>query len=185
MIFFEPSIRGISRASFENAIGMSAGVRNFRHHFLDSSRAIMAMLKFEYEFLPAVAQFAAAREQEGRIRAALGLSRGPLPKVTAEWLRKYHSYLSAKLIFPFRAKYAEELSAIREPIVFSVEVFALVHPSEMPKIESTALLCRIMRDIQEEEIPLVDLEVEEDHPNFRLLEDYWYWIWNWRFDPRI
>jgi hypothetical protein len=34
-------------------------------------------------------------------------------------------------------------------------------------------------------VSLVDLEVESDHPNAQLIEDYWYWSWNWRFDPRI
>ena len=143
------------------------------------------MLKFEHEFLPAITQLPATQEQEGRIRRALGLTRGPLPKVNTEWLRKYHRYLSSKLIFPFRAKYTEELSPNRGAIAFLIEVFALIDPGEMPNLENTALLCRIMRDRQEEEVPLVDLEVAEDHPNFQLLEDYWYWIWNWRFDPRI
>jgi hypothetical protein len=55
----------------------------------------------------------------------------------------------------------------------------------VPNFEDTALLCRVIKGVREEEVPLVDLEVEENHPNFRLLEDYWYWIWNWRFDPRI
>jgi hypothetical protein len=145
----------------------------------------MAMLKFEYEFLPAVTQLPATQEQEGRIRTALGLARGPLPKVKTEWLRKYCDYLSSRLIFPFRASYTEELSENREPVAASIEVFGLVDPIEMPNLESTALLCRAMRKVQEEEIPLVDLEVDEDHPNFQLLEDYWYWIWNWRFDPQI
>jgi len=146
---------------------------------------MMVMLKFEYEFLPAVTQLPATQEQEGRIRTALGLTRGPLPKVKTEWLRNYHSYLSSKLIFPFYARYTEELSANRDPVVSSIEVFGLVNPIEILNIENTALLCSILRGVQEEEIPLVDLEVDEDHPNFRLLEDYWYWIWNWRFDPRI
>jgi hypothetical protein len=169
----------------ENANKLSVGVRINRCRFLESEHEIMAMLKFEYEFLPAVTQPPAMQEQEGRVRTALGLTRGPLPKVKSEWLRKYHSFLSSKLIFPFYARYTEELSADRDPVVSSIEVFALVNPIEMSDIERTALICRVMRDVREEEIPLVDLEVEEDHPNFQLLEDYWYWIWNWRFDPRI
>jgi hypothetical protein len=145
----------------------------------------MNMLKPEYAFFPAITQLLATQDQEARIRAVLGLSRGPLPKVNAEWLRKYHRFLAAELTFPFQARYSEEISANREPFVSEVEVFALVHPDEMPEIERTALLCRVLRDVQEEEVPLVDLEVDEDHPNSQLLEDYWYWIWNWRFDPRI
>jgi hypothetical protein len=26
------------------------------------------------------------------------------------------------------------------------------------------------------EVPLIDAEVESDHPNCQLIEDYWYWF---------
>lgn len=145
----------------------------------------MNLLNFHYERLPAFSQVLATQDQEARIRKALGLNRGPLPKIKAEWLQRYHEYLSAELKFPFFARYVEETSPNREPVAHDAEVFALVHPSEMAELENTALLCRIMRNVCEEEVPLVDLEVDDAHPNFQLLEDYWYWIWNWRFDPGI
>ena len=176
---------GISSVFYEHTIELSACVRIYRSPSLELQREIMNMLKFEYDFLPPVTQLPAAQDQEGRIRAALGLTRGPLPKVKTEWLLNYHRYLASKLKFPFAARYTEELAANREPAVSSVEVFALVDPGELPDSESTALLCRVRWDLQERRVPLVDLEVDADHPNFQLLEDYWYWIWNWRFDPRI
>jgi hypothetical protein len=142
------------------------------------------MLKFEYAFLPAVAHPPGEQDRESRIRAALGIDRGPLPKIKAEWLRQYRLHLSSKLLFPFFARYNEE-SAGRAPVVFYVEVFGLADPDETPDVENSGLLCRALKNVREEEVPLVDLEVDEDHPNFQLLEDYWYWIWNWRFDPRI
>jgi hypothetical protein len=145
----------------------------------------MMMLNFEYEFLPTVTQLIETKDQEARIRSIFELSRGPLPKINAEWLRKYHRHLSSKLIFPFCARYNEETAEHVEPVQHAVEVFGLVDPNEVPNFEDTALLCRVIKGVREEEVPLVDLEVEENHPNFRLLEDYWYWIWNWRFDPRI
>ena len=39
--------------------------------------------------------------------------------------------------------------------------------------------------MQEIDVPLVDVELNENAPNYRLIEDYWYWFWNWRFDPQI
>ena len=29
-------------------------------------------------------------------------------------------------------------------------------------------------------LPLIELEVPDDSPNFQFVEDYWYWFWNWR-----
>jgi hypothetical protein len=29
-------------------------------------------------------------------------------------------------------------------------------------------------------LPLIELEVPDDSPNFQFIEDYWYWFWNWR-----
>jgi hypothetical protein len=143
------------------------------------------MLEFDYPFHDVIRQHFAVHEQESRLRFIFELERGPLPKINAQWLRKYHAHLSSKLLFPFHARYTEDSSGAAEPIVYPVEVFGLVSPEEIQDIEETGLLCRVLKDISEDEVPLVDLELAEDHPNFQLLEDYWYWIWNWRFDPGI
>jgi hypothetical protein len=29
-------------------------------------------------------------------------------------------------------------------------------------------------------VPLIELEIPGDSPNFQLIEDYWHWFWNWR-----
>jgi hypothetical protein len=126
------------------------------------------------------------QSQEKRIKTALGLEKGPLPNVGIEWLRRYFKYLIANLAFPFDAQHTEEIGYYRQPVYSQVKVVALVDPDKNPaQDEYSGLICRILKAAQEIEVPLVDLEVEEDNSNFQLLEDYWYWIWNWRFDPRI
>ena len=122
--------------------------------------------------------------QEGRILSALGLLRGPLPHAVAKWLARYHEYLAARLRFPFDARCPEETGVLR-PWTSSVTVVALLPPSEHSARDGTGLKCRAFRGDQENEIPLVDLEVDGDHPNAQLIEDYWYWFWNWQFDPKI
>lgn len=117
--------------------------------------------------------------QEARVRAALGLSAGPLPAVGRRWLEKYYDHLAGRLSFPFEARYAEQSNS------FSVTVSALLAPNHHALDEYAGLVCQTTLGAQDREIPLVDLEIDEDHPNFQLLEDYWYWVWNWRFDPQI
>ncbi|MGA2059374.1 MAG: calcium-binding protein [Thermoguttaceae bacterium] len=123
--------------------------------------------------------------QELRIRTALGLNKGPLPNVEVEWLRKYYEYLAANLSLPFDARYAEEGDYYRKPAYHQVKVLALLDPDKNPGREYNGLICRTHATDREIEVPLVDLEIEADNPNFQIIEDYWYWIWNWRFDPRI
>jgi hypothetical protein len=124
------------------------------------------------------------KDQETRIRAALGLAHGPLPKVRTEWLHRYYQYLATNLSLPFDAEYAEDISGYRQ-VVSAITVVALLHPDEHAKHEEFGLLCRARRGTQELEVPLADVELNANAPNFRLVEDYWYWFWNWRFDPRI
>ena len=46
-------------------------------------------------------------DQECRILAALGLARGPLPRVTLTWLMRCHDCLAASLRLPFEARCPE------------------------------------------------------------------------------
>ena len=68
-----------------------------------------------------------ANDQEERIRAALGITHGPLPEVQSRWLRRYYEYLSAHLSLPFDGEYAEDISGYRQ-LVAPVAVVALLHP---------------------------------------------------------
>jgi hypothetical protein len=122
--------------------------------------------------------------QEGRILAALGLVRGPLPHAVTKWLMRYYDYLSAQLRMPFDARCPEETGVLR-PWTSNVTVIELVPPSDQSTQDGAGQKCKALRGGETCEIPLVDLEVENDHPNEQLIEDYWYWFWNWQFDPRI
>ncbi len=122
--------------------------------------------------------------QEGRILAALGLARGPLPHVVAKWLLRYHEYLAANLSLPFDARCPEDSGVVR-PWTSNVTVVELLAPSDRPAQDGPGLKCEAIRGGAASEISLADLEVEGDHPNAQLIEDYWYWYWNWQFDPRI
>lgn len=123
-------------------------------------------------------------DPERRIRAALGLASGPLPKVRGEWLHRYYEYLAVNLSLPFDAEYVGDISGHRQ-IASAITVVALIHPDGQANQEEFGLVCRAHRGAQEIEVPLVDVELREDAPNQRSIEDYWYWFWNWRFDPQI
>jgi hypothetical protein len=123
-------------------------------------------------------------DRDSRIRAAIGLERGFLPRVRIRWLRSYYEHLTSRLLLPFQARYAGDLWPPRLPGT-SVTVQDLLDPGRDPIYESSGLLCKVRAGDEGAELPLVDLEVEENSPNYPFIEDYWYWFWNWRFDPKI
>ena len=51
--------------------------------------------------------------QEGRILAALGLLRGPLPHAVIQWLIRYCDYLATHLCLPFEARCPEDTGTLR------------------------------------------------------------------------
>jgi hypothetical protein len=137
-----------------------------------------------HNFFAIIRESLAISEQEKRVRRALGIEHGPLPKVKTEWLRRYYAYLSAHLVLPFGADCPEEVSEYHR-IFFPATVVGLLNPDDHEGHEEQGLLCRVSRAFEEVNVPLSDVEVPEDSPNSQLIEDYWYWFWNWRFDPRI
>lgn len=123
-------------------------------------------------------------DRETRIRAALVAGRGPLPRVEAQWLRNYYEYLIRTLILPIKAQYFGEVGP-SDLQTSSVTVIDLLPPGANPDHEREGLACKARLAGEEVTLPLVHIEVPENHPMFQALEDYWYWFWNWRFDPRI
>jgi hypothetical protein len=118
-------------------------------------------------------------DQKARILSALGLPGNRLPQVDDENLLRYYKYLSEHLSFPFIAYYPEPTNP-REEILHECKVFELLDPSKYISDEFDGIFCKTRKGTFEVNLPLVELEVPQESPNFQLIEDYWYWFWNWR-----
>ena len=118
-------------------------------------------------------------DQKARILAALRLSGDRLPQVDNENLFRYYEYLSAHLSFPFITYYPEPKNA-REETLYECKVLELLDPSKYISDEFDGIFCGTRKGTFEVNLPLVELEVPQESPNFQLIEDYWYWFWNWR-----
>ena len=117
--------------------------------------------------------------QLDRIAAALGLSSGPLPEVDDKTLFRYYEYLSVNLTFPFTAHYPEPANS-REETQFRCTVVELLDPSKHIGDTFDGIFCKTQKGKYEVNLPLIELEVAHDSPNFHLIEDFWYWFWNYR-----
>jgi hypothetical protein len=92
---------------------------------------------------------------------------------------RYYQYLAANLSFPFTACYPVTKSS-GEEVEHCCTVVELLDPRKHVWDEFDGIFCRTRKGRFEVNLPLIELKVPEDSPNFQLIEDYWYWFWNWR-----
>ena len=118
-------------------------------------------------------------DQRGRILEALGPLGEHLPSVDEETLSRYHKFLAARLSFPFTAYYPEPTTSLEEAQC-RCAVLELLHPAKDICDEFDGIFCKTIKGKYEINLPLIELEVPDDSPNFQFIEDYWYWFWNWR-----
>jgi hypothetical protein len=118
-------------------------------------------------------------DQRDRIIEALGPLSEHVPSVGEETLARYYQYLTARLSFPFTATYPAPTS-LREKIEFGCTVLELLDPLYDVCDEFDGIFCKTRKGKYEVNLPLIELEIPQDSPNFQLIEDYWFWFWNWR-----
>jgi hypothetical protein len=116
--------------------------------------------------------------QRRRIMQALGET-CQLPDVDELSLVRYFAHLSARLTFPFAAHFPRPTNS-REETEFRCQVIALVDPRKHLGEGFDGILCKIRKGGYELSLPLIELHLPEDDPNFQIIEDYWFWFWNWR-----
>ena len=126
-----------------------------------------------------VAQPCSEHDQRDRIIEALGPLNGHLPSVDEETLSRYYKYLTARLSLPFRAHYPAPRTSLEE-VEYRCTVVELLDPAKDICDEFDGIFCKTRKGKYEINVPLIELEVADDSPNFQLIEDYWFWFWNWR-----
>ena len=117
-------------------------------------------------------------DQKDRIIEALG-SGDPIPSVDEATLARYYEYLSANLSFPFAAPSPEPMKT-QEEEEFRCNVLEILDPAKHLGDAFDGIFSRTSKGKYEINLPLIELEVPDDSPNFQFIEDYWYWFWNWR-----
>lgn len=116
--------------------------------------------------------------QKNRIIEALG-SVNHIPRVREETLSQYYKYLTGRLSLPFVAYYPEPTSTLEE-VLHRCVVVELLDPINDICDEFGGIFCKTREWKYEINLPLIELEIPHDSPNFQFIEDYWYWFWNWR-----
>jgi hypothetical protein len=118
-------------------------------------------------------------DRRDRIVVALGPLGEPSPSVDEETLARYYKYLSARMSFPFAAHYPEPRTSLEE-VQFRCTVLELLDPTKDIYDEFDGIFCKTRKGKYEINLPLIELEIAADSPNFQLIKDYWYWFGRWR-----
>jgi hypothetical protein len=141
--------------------------------------SISTMTEMNWSGLQLAAVCSPSADQTERILAALGPAADGLPKVDQNTLAQYHAYLSAKMSLPLTAYYPQPTTA-REKVEFCCRVVELLDPTRHLGDEFDGIFCKIRKGDFEVNLPLVELNVPDEDPDFQLIEDYSFWFWNWR-----
>ena len=123
--------------------------------------------------VPVAAHSSAARIE--RIAAVFGLSPRRVPRVNACTLARYYRYLSANLSWPLTAHYPPPATP-EEQVEFRCAAVELLDPAKDIYDDFDGIFCKTRKGRYEINLPLGELVVPEDSPNFQLIEDYWYWF---------
>ena len=116
--------------------------------------------------------------QKDRIIEALG-SGSQIPRVDDEPLSRYYKYLTEHLCLPFIAHFPKPMNS-EEDDEFRCTVLELLDPAKYLGDGFDGIFCKTSKGKYEINLPLIELEVPEESPNFEFIEDYWFWCWNWR-----
>ena len=117
-------------------------------------------------------------DQRERILEALGPV-SDIPRVDEQPLSRYYKYLSEHLCLPFAAHFPKPATS-QEEEEFRCTVLELLDPAKYLGDGFDGIFCKTRKGKYEVHLPLIELEVPDDSPNFQFIEDYWYWFWNWR-----
>lgn len=114
-------------------------------------------------------------DPEDRIRMIFGLtSDDPLPQSSEKTQQQYMEYLEAYLLFPFKADYSA--ASLPGPDT-GEDVTVIGFASQSPIDPDDGIVCQVEKGRDAFDVPLSQIQVDEDDPNIQYVEDYTYWLW--------
>jgi hypothetical protein len=99
--------------------------------------------------------------------------------VDEELLSRYYEYLAEHLCLPFVAHFPKPTN-LEEEDEFRCTVLELLDPAKHMGDGFDGIFSKTSKGKYEINLPLIELEVPDDSPNFQFIEDYWFWFWNWQ-----
>ena len=114
-----------------------------------------------------------------RIAKVFDVGCNQIPRVDDATLTRYYTYLLENLLLPWEAYYPEPETP-QEQIEFRCQVLELLDPSKYLGDMFDGIFCKVRKDCYEFNLPIIDLVLPRDPPNFQPIDDFRYWLWNGR-----
>lgn len=98
----------------------------------------------------------------------------PLPQSNEKTQQQYMEHLEAHLSFPFKADYSAASFLGSDT---SEDVTVVGFTSQSPIDPDDGIVCQAQIEREALDVPLSQVQVNVDDPNFQHIEDYTYWLW--------
>jgi hypothetical protein len=119
-------------------------------------------------------------DQNSRILAALGSDGSRQPRLDDDTLYQYYSFLAENLQFPFHVSYPQSAPPFAK-VEYHATVLEVLDPRKYASDDLSGIFCKTKKGKFEVNLPLVELDVPQDNPNYQLIDDYCHWFWYWRW----
>lgn len=118
------------------------------------------------------------REAKERLNPVLGLDPDDdWPDINGQNLEIIYDHLLATVSFPFNAEFAMPNPEQGGEIILEIEIDGIQDPDLTDDILKHGLICQALNQGEPFKVPLAEIVIKQDDPNYHHIEDYCIWYW--------
>jgi len=88
-----------------------------------------------------------------------------------------YDHLISNVSFPFYAEFAMPDPEKGGETITNIEVHNIIDPDTTEDIETYGLICEASDERGNFKVPISEIVIHQDDPNYHLIEDYCIWYW--------
>jgi hypothetical protein len=100
---------------------------------------------------------------------------GDLPPVNMRTLEVYYDYVKSKIQYPFRGVFTMQNG--EATVYIDVEAISIMDTDETPELDKYGLICEVKYEGQIGKMPIAEIVINQEDPNYDYIEDYCIWFW--------
>jgi len=118
------------------------------------------------------------REARERMNPIFGLTaEDEWPDITGQALEIIFDHLISTVSFPFKAEFAMPDREKGGEEITLIEVHNIIDPDTTDDLQVYGLVCEASDERGHFKVPLSEIVIKQDDPNYHLIEDYCIWYW--------
>jgi len=118
------------------------------------------------------------RDAKERMFPVFGLSEeDDWPDMNHQNLEIIYDHLISTVSFPFYAEFAMPDPQKGGETITNIEVHNIIDPDITYEIDTYGLICEASDERGQFKVPLSEIVIQQEDPNYHLIEDYCIWYW--------